>query len=108
LKKAVPNAKNKADIATTALGLKVTRVKLIIIEGVVGIQPSPPPSPPNHFLQETTAAGPINLRPNLFLLVLPYISMSVIPIPYASSYSMQSWKLRPLGASKAAQISAGA
>ena len=49
--------------------------------------------------------GAINLRPNLFLLVSPYIAMSAVP--YASSFSMQSWKLGPLGASKAPQISGG-
>ena len=43
LKQAVTNAKNKADIAASALGLKVIGVKSIIIEGVDGIPPLPPP-----------------------------------------------------------------
>jgi uncharacterized protein len=56
LKQAVANAKNKADIAASALGLNVIGVKSIIIEGVDGI----PPSPPQPFLAKETvgAAAP--------------------------------------------------
>lgn len=57
LKQAVTNAKNKADIAASALGLKVIGVKSIIIEGVDGI----PPLPPQPFLAKEavgTAAAP--------------------------------------------------
>jgi uncharacterized protein YggE len=46
LKQAVANAKSKADIAASALGLGVIGVKSLIIEGVDGI----PPSPPQPFL----------------------------------------------------------
>jgi uncharacterized protein len=45
LKQAVVNAKSKADIAASALGLKVIGVKSIIIEGVDGIPPPPQPQP---------------------------------------------------------------
>jgi uncharacterized protein len=45
LKQAVVNAKSKADIAASALGLKVIGVKSIIIEGVDGIPPTPQPQP---------------------------------------------------------------
>jgi uncharacterized protein len=45
LKQAVANAKSKADIAASALGLKVIGVKSIIIEGVDGIPPPPQPQP---------------------------------------------------------------
>jgi uncharacterized protein len=55
LKQAVANAKNKADIAASALGLKVTGVKSIIIEEVDGI----PPLPPQPFLaKEAAGAAP--------------------------------------------------
>jgi uncharacterized protein YggE len=57
LKQAVANAKSKADIAATALGLNVIGVISINIESVGGF----PPSPPQPFLaQETadTAAAP--------------------------------------------------
>jgi uncharacterized protein YggE len=46
LKQAVANAKSKADIAASALGLKVIGVKSIIIEGIDEF----PPSPPQPFL----------------------------------------------------------
>jgi uncharacterized protein len=57
LKQAVVNAKSKADIAASALGLRVIGVKSIIIEGVDVIPPLPPPQP---FLakEATTAAAP--------------------------------------------------
>ena len=57
LKQAVANAKSKADIAASALGLKVIGVKSITIEGVDGIPPPPPPQP---FLakEATDAAAP--------------------------------------------------
>jgi len=42
LKQAITNAKSKADIASTALGLKVLGVKSINIESVGGFPPSPP------------------------------------------------------------------
>jgi uncharacterized protein len=42
LKQAVTNAKGKADIAASALGLNVTGVKSINIEPVNGFPPSPP------------------------------------------------------------------
>lgn len=45
LKQAVANAKNKADIAASALGLGVIGVKSIIVEGLDGFLPSPPPQP---------------------------------------------------------------
>src|SRR5215217_4153737 len=51
LKQAVANAKDKADIATSALGLKVTGVKSIIIEGLDII----PPMPPQPFFARETA-----------------------------------------------------
>jgi uncharacterized protein len=53
LKQAVANAKNKADIAASALGLNVIGVKSIIIEGVDGI----PPSPPQPFLAKEAAGA---------------------------------------------------
>jgi uncharacterized protein len=54
LKQAVANAKSKADIAASALGLKVIGVKSITIEGVDGI----PPPPPQPFLaKEATDAA---------------------------------------------------
>jgi uncharacterized protein len=43
LKQAVANAKSKADIVASALGLKVTGAKSIIVEGIDGIPPSPQP-----------------------------------------------------------------
>jgi uncharacterized protein len=49
----VANAKNKADIAASALGLKVIGVKSIIIEGVDGI----PPLPPQPFLAKEVIAA---------------------------------------------------
>lgn len=45
LKQAVENAKSKADIAASALGLKVIGVKSIIVEGLDGFPPIPPPQP---------------------------------------------------------------
>src|SRR5918996_5626896 len=53
LKQAVANAKNKADIATSALGLKVTGVKSIIIAGLDII----PPMPPQPFFARETAGA---------------------------------------------------
>src|SRR5215212_3972349 len=53
LKQAVANAKNKADIATSALGMKVTGVKSIIIEGLDII----PPMPPQPFFARETAGA---------------------------------------------------
>lgn len=55
LKQAVTNAKNKADIAASALALKVIGVRSIIIGGLDGI----PPSPPQPFLAKegVDAAG---------------------------------------------------
>jgi uncharacterized protein len=53
LKQAVAIAKNKADIATSALGLKVTGVKSIIIEGLDII----PPMPPQPFFARETAGA---------------------------------------------------
>src|SRR5215208_5173446 len=52
LRQAVANAKNKADTAASALGLKVIGVKSIIIEGVDGI----PPLPPQPFLAKEVIA----------------------------------------------------
>jgi uncharacterized protein YggE len=43
LKQAVANAKNKADIAASALGLNVIGVKSIIVEGLDGFPPIPQP-----------------------------------------------------------------
>ncbi len=51
LKQAVANAKSKADIAATALGLNVIGVKSINIESVGGF----PPSPPQPFLAQEAA-----------------------------------------------------
>src|SRR5918993_338705 len=53
LRQAVANAKNKADIATSALGLKVTGVKSIIIAGLDIIPPMPPQP---FFVRETAGA----------------------------------------------------
>ena len=53
MKQAVANAKNKADIATSALGLKVTGVKSIIIEGLDII----PPMPSQPFFARETAGA---------------------------------------------------
>lgn len=55
LKQAVANAKNKTDIAASALGLRVIGVKSIIIEGVDGIPPSPPQP---LFAKEAAGAAP--------------------------------------------------
>jgi uncharacterized protein len=53
LKQAVANAKSKADIAATALGLNVRGVKSINIDSVSGF----PPSPPQPFLAQETAGA---------------------------------------------------
>jgi uncharacterized protein YggE len=53
LKQAVANAKSKADIAATALGLNVIGVKSINIDSVGGF----PPSPPQPFLAQETAGA---------------------------------------------------
>jgi uncharacterized protein YggE len=45
LKQAVENAKGKADVAASALGLKVIGVKSIIVEGLDGFPPIPAPQP---------------------------------------------------------------
>jgi uncharacterized protein YggE len=45
LKQAVENAKSKADIAASALGLNVIGVKSIIVEGLDGFPPIPAPQP---------------------------------------------------------------
>jgi uncharacterized protein YggE len=55
LKQAVEDAKNKADIAASALGLKVTGVKSIIVEGLDGFPPIPPPQP--FLAKEAVAAA---------------------------------------------------
>jgi uncharacterized protein len=55
LKQAVVNAKSKADIAASALGLKIRGIKSIIIEGVDGI--SPPPQPQPFLSKEAMAAA---------------------------------------------------
>ncbi|HEU4447567.1 MAG TPA: SIMPL domain-containing protein, partial [Nitrososphaeraceae archaeon] len=52
LKQAVADAKNKASIAASALGLKVIGVKSIIIEGVNEV----PLSPPQPFLSREAVA----------------------------------------------------
>ncbi|HZB98881.1 MAG TPA: SIMPL domain-containing protein, partial [Nitrososphaeraceae archaeon] len=52
LKQAVADAKNKASIAASALGLKVIGVKSIIIEGVNEV----PLSPPQPFLSRESVA----------------------------------------------------
>jgi uncharacterized protein len=62
LKQAVTNAKSKADIAASALGLNVIGVKSINIESVGGF----PPSPPQPFLAQEAAgaaAAPAADRP---------------------------------------------
>jgi uncharacterized protein len=53
LKQAVANAKSKADIAASALGLNVIGVKSINIDSVGGF----PPSPPQPFLAQETAGA---------------------------------------------------
>jgi uncharacterized protein len=53
LKQAVANAKSKADIAASALGLNVIGVKSINIESVGGF----PPSPPEPFLAQEAAGA---------------------------------------------------
>src|SRR5918999_3078273 len=57
LKQAVENAKGKADVAASALGLKVIGVKSIIVEGLDGFPPILAPQP---FLAKEAAgaAGP--------------------------------------------------
>jgi uncharacterized protein YggE len=55
LKQAVTNAKSKADIAATALGLNVIGVKSINIESV-GVFP---PSPPQPFLAQEAAGAAV-------------------------------------------------
>jgi uncharacterized protein YggE len=55
LKQAVTNAKSKADIAATALGLNVIGVKSINIESVGGF----PPSPPQPFLAQEAAGAAV-------------------------------------------------
>jgi uncharacterized protein len=55
LKQAVTNAKSKADIAATALGLNVIGVKSINIESVSGF----PPSPPQPFLAQEAAGAAV-------------------------------------------------
>jgi uncharacterized protein len=61
LKQAVANAKSKADIAATAVGLNVIGVKSINIELVGGF----PPSPPQPFLarESAEAAAPAGAPP---------------------------------------------
>jgi uncharacterized protein YggE len=51
LKQGVANAKSKADIAASALGLNVIGVKSINIESIGGF----PPSPPQPFLAREAA-----------------------------------------------------
>ena len=53
MKQAVANAKSKADIAATALGLNVIGVKSINIESTGGF----PPSPPQPFLTQEAAGA---------------------------------------------------
>ena len=55
LKQAVTNAKSKADIAASALGLKVIGVRSVAIEGLDIIPPSPPQP---LFAKETAGAAP--------------------------------------------------
>jgi uncharacterized protein len=57
LKQAVENAKSKADIAASALGLKVIGVKSIIVEGLDGFPPPPPPQP--FLAKEAVSPTPI-------------------------------------------------
>jgi uncharacterized protein YggE len=56
LKQAVENAKSKADIAASALGLKVIGVKTITVEGLNGFPP-PPPSQPFLAKEAVSAAA---------------------------------------------------
>jgi uncharacterized protein len=52
LRQAITNAKNKADIASSALGFEIIGVKLIDIEGVDEV----PPLPPQPFLARESVA----------------------------------------------------
>ena len=56
LKQAVTNAKSKANIAASALGLKVIGAKSVVIEGIDGFPPFPPPQP--FLAKEAIAAAP--------------------------------------------------
>jgi uncharacterized protein YggE len=77
LKQVVANAKSKADIAASALGLKVIGVKSINIESKGGF----PPSPPQPFLAQETAgmaASPTGGQPTPIIAGEQEVTSSVV------------------------------
>ena len=75
LKQAVANAKDKADIAASALGLRVLGVKSINIESIGGF----PPSPPQPFFarESVEAAAPTGGPPTPIIAGEQAVSSSV-------------------------------
>jgi uncharacterized protein len=75
LKQAVANAKDKADITASALGLKVLGVKSINIESIDGF----PPSPPQPFFprESVEAAAPTGGPPTPIIAGEQALSSSV-------------------------------
>jgi uncharacterized protein len=75
LKQAIANAESKADIAASALGLKVIGVKSINIESIGGL----PPSPPQPFFarESVEAAAPTGGPPTPIIAGEQAVSSSV-------------------------------